>query len=83
LEHPQLEDNWSQPNRLRSVLLGQRNLALQSLEIMIPGYDSPEKAERAFRQEMATLVDPMGNETHLLRARELECTAIDVDLEPC
>jgi hypothetical protein len=38
------------------VLLGQRNLAQQTLEIVVSGYDTPEKAEIAFRREMVNLI---------------------------
>ena len=54
---PRLEDRWSQLTRLRSVLLGQRNLGQQTLEIVISGVESQKKAEAAFRREVATLID--------------------------
>jgi hypothetical protein len=43
------------------VLLGQRNLAQQTLEIVISGYDSPEKAEAAFRHEIVKLIEVKTN----------------------
>jgi exosortase len=57
-ERPRSQDKWSQFTRLRSVLLGERNLAQQTLEIVISGYDSPEQAETAFRREIVTLINP-------------------------
>jgi exosortase len=57
-ERPRSQDKWSQFTRLRSVLLGERNLAQQTLEIVISGYDSPERAETAFRREIVTLINP-------------------------
>ena len=42
--------------RLRSVLLGERKLGQQTLEIVVSGYDTPEKAEIAFRREMVNLI---------------------------
>jgi exosortase len=56
LKPPPPEYNPSWLERLRSVLLGQRNLGQQTLEIVISGYDSPEKAETAFRREIVTLI---------------------------
>ena len=54
---PRSEDRWSQIIRLRSVLLGQRNLGQQTLEIVISGVDSPKAAEAVFRREVASLID--------------------------
>jgi hypothetical protein len=54
---PRLEDRWSQITRLRSVLLGQRNLGQQTLEIVISGVDNAKEAETAFRREVASLID--------------------------
>ena len=42
--------------RLESVLLGERNLGQQTLEIVISGYASPEKAEAALRRQMEDLI---------------------------
>jgi exosortase len=50
------EDRWTQLTRLRSVLLGQRRLGQQTLEIVISGYDSPEQAVAAFRRGIVTLI---------------------------
>jgi exosortase len=60
-EQPGLDDEWSRSAKLRSVLLGQRNLAQQTLEVVINGYDSPEQAETAFRREMASLIQARTN----------------------
>jgi exosortase len=57
-ERPRAQDKWSQFTRLRSVLLGERNLAQQTLEVVISGYDNPEAAEAAFRREIVTLISP-------------------------
>jgi hypothetical protein len=54
LLRPEFNVSWLA--RLRSVLLGQRNLGQQTLEIVISGYDSPDKAETAFRREIVTLI---------------------------
>jgi exosortase/archaeosortase family protein len=56
-ERPRGQDKCSQFTRLRSVLLGERNLAQQTLEVVISGYDRPEEAETAFRHEIVTLID--------------------------
>lgn len=55
-EPPRVEDKETRFARLRSVLVGQRNLGQQTLEVVISGYDSPEQAETAFRREMASLI---------------------------
>ena len=38
-ERPRSQDKWSQLTRLRSVVLGERGLAQQTLEIVISGYE--------------------------------------------
>jgi exosortase len=56
-EHPRIRDHWD--NRLiglESVVLGERNLGQQSLEVVICGYASPEEAERALRRQMEVLI---------------------------
>jgi hypothetical protein len=55
-ERLRLDDQWNRSAKLRSVLLGQRNLAQQTLEVVVSGYDSPEQAETAFRREIASLI---------------------------
>jgi exosortase len=57
LERPRSQDKWSQLTRLRSVLLGERGLAQQTLEVVISGYENQAEAETAFRREMATLIE--------------------------
>jgi exosortase len=56
-ERPRDQDKWSQLTRLRSVLLGERGLAQQTLEIVISGYENQAEAESAFRREIATLIE--------------------------
>jgi hypothetical protein len=51
------QDRWIELTRLRSVLLGQRSLGQQSLDVVISGYDSPEQAATAFRREIAKLIE--------------------------
>jgi hypothetical protein len=58
---PRLQMPWSRLSRLRSVLLGQRNLGQRTLEIVISGYDSHQKAEAAFRREMVKLIEVKTN----------------------
>jgi exosortase len=60
-ERPRIEDQWSRFAKLRSVLLGQRNLAQQTLEIVVSGCDSPEQAESAFRREIVKLIEVKTN----------------------
>ncbi len=54
---PRSQDKWSQFTRLRSVLVGERGLAQQTLEIVISGFKNQTDAETAFRQEMANLIE--------------------------
>jgi exosortase len=42
--------------RLESVRFGERNLAQQTLELIISGYDTPEKAEAALRREIWAMI---------------------------
>ena len=56
-ERPRIEDKWSRLAKLRSVVLGQRNLGQQTLEIVMTGYGSPEQAEAAFRREIVRLIE--------------------------
>jgi len=42
--------------RLESVLLGERNLGQQTLELVISGYNTPEEAEGALRRQMEDLI---------------------------
>lgn len=52
----QLGDRNNRLVRLESVLLGERNLGQQILEIVISGYASSQEAEDAFRRQMETLI---------------------------
>jgi hypothetical protein len=53
-ERPRGPDKWSRLTRLRSVLLGERGLAQQTLEIVISGCDNqsrrrPHSVERSLK----------------------------------
>ena len=41
---------------LESVLLGERNLAQQTLEIVVLGYSKSQEAENALRRQMDELI---------------------------
>jgi exosortase len=60
-EQPRIDDHWNRLAKLRSVLLGQRNLGQQTLEIVITGYDNPKQAEAAFRREIVRLIEKERN----------------------
>jgi exosortase len=55
-ELPRIRDEWNQSAKLESVLLGQRNLGQQVLEIVIFGYNKPEDAEAALRRDVETMI---------------------------
>jgi hypothetical protein len=55
-ELPRIRDEWNQFAKLESVLLGQRNLGQQVLEIVIFGYNKPEDAEAALRRDVETMI---------------------------
>jgi hypothetical protein len=56
-EQLRMRDHWDHRLvGLESVLLGERNLAQQTLEILIFGYDNSQQAESALRQRMEDLV---------------------------
>jgi exosortase len=55
-ERPRIQDEWTQPAKLESVLLGQRNLGQQVLEIVISGYNKPEEAEAALSRDIESLI---------------------------
>lgn len=57
LERLRSPDRWGQLTRLRSVLLGERGLAQQTLEIVISGYENQAEAETVFRREIANLIE--------------------------
>jgi hypothetical protein len=56
-ERPWGQDKWSQLTRLRSVLLGERGLAQQTLEIVISEYENQAEADTAFGREIANLIE--------------------------
>lgn len=52
-----MRDHWDDRLvGLESVLLGERNLAQQTLEIVMFGYSSPQEAENALRRQMDALI---------------------------
>ena len=56
-EQPRIRDHWDHRLvGLESVLLGERNLGQQTLEIVISGYTTPEEAEGALRRQMEALI---------------------------
>jgi exosortase len=58
---PRIRDYWDQRLvGLESVLLGERNLGQQTLEVVLFGYATPQEAEAAFRGEMADLITITG-----------------------
>jgi exosortase len=52
-----VDNEWERLFRLESVVRGERNLAQQVLEVIISGYDTPEKAEAALRREIGALIE--------------------------
>ena len=51
-------DNWNHRLvALESMLLGERNLGQQTLEIVIFGYSTPEDAEGALRRQMGNFIN--------------------------
>jgi len=56
LERPRIRDDWNQLAKLESVLLGERNLGQQVLEIVVFGYDKPEEAEAALRRDVEAMI---------------------------
>jgi exosortase len=56
-ERPRIRDHWDDRLvGLESVVLGERNLGQQSLEVVICGYANPEEAEVALRRQMEALI---------------------------
>jgi hypothetical protein len=52
-----IRDHWdSRLVAVESVLLGERNLGQQTLEIVILGYSTPEEAQGALRRQMGNLI---------------------------
>jgi exosortase len=56
LERPRIRDDWNQLAKLESVLLGERNLGQQVLEIVVFGYNKPEEAEGALRRDVEAMI---------------------------
>jgi exosortase len=56
-EELRIRDHWDDRLvRLESVLLGERNLGQQTLEIVISGFDNSQEAEGALRRQMENLI---------------------------
>jgi hypothetical protein len=56
-EQLRIRDHWDDRLvGLESVLLGERNLGQQTLEIVIFGYATPQEAEVALRRQMDSLI---------------------------
>jgi len=56
-QHLRMRDHWDDRLvGLESVLLGERNLAQQTLEIVVFGYSTPQEAESALRRQMDELI---------------------------
>ena len=56
-EQLRIRDHWDDRLvGLESVLLGERNLAQQTLEIVVFGYSTSEEAENALRRQMESLI---------------------------
>ena len=53
---PGFENDRNQLAKLESVLLGERNLGQQVLEIVVFGYDKPEEAEAALRRDVEAMI---------------------------
>jgi exosortase len=56
-ERPRIRDEWTRFAKLESVLLGERNLGQQVLEIVIFGYNKPEEAEAALCRDVETMIE--------------------------
>jgi hypothetical protein len=53
-----LRDHWDDRLvGLESVLLGERNLAQQTLEIVVFGYSTSQEAENALRRQIDELIE--------------------------
>lgn len=53
---PRIWDPWTRFARLESVFLGERNLAQQTLEIVIFGYATSQQAEGSLRRQIENLI---------------------------
>jgi exosortase len=59
-DRPRIQDEWTRLANLESVLLGERNLSQQVLEIVIFGYNKPEEAEAALRRDLVAMIESYG-----------------------
>jgi exosortase len=53
---PRIREKWTRSANLESVLLGERNLGQQVLEIVIFGYRKPEEAEAALSRDIESMI---------------------------
>ena len=53
---PRIWDPWTRLARFETVLLGERNLGQQVLEIVIFGYATPQEAEAALRRDVEAMI---------------------------
>ena len=53
---PRILDPWTRLARFETVLLGERNLGQQVLEIVIFGYATPQEAEAALRRDVEAMI---------------------------
>jgi hypothetical protein len=53
---PQDQENWTAAGRMEAVRRGKREVGTQMLEIVATGYETEEEAERAVREQLATVV---------------------------
>jgi hypothetical protein len=61
-EQLRIRDHWDDRLvGLESVLLGERNLAQQTLEIVVFGYSTPQEAENALRRQLDELIQISGH----------------------
>jgi exosortase len=68
-EQLRIRDHWDDRLvGLESVLLGERNLSQQSLEIVVFGYTNSQEADRAFRQQVPNLVR-ISSESRIVQGR--------------
>jgi len=53
---PQDQENWTASGRIEAVRRGKRDVGTQMLEIIAPGYQSEEEAERAVRDQLSRVI---------------------------
>jgi hypothetical protein len=53
---PSSPESWTLLARFETVLLGERNLGQQVLEIVIFGYATPQEAEAALRRDVEAMI---------------------------